>query len=324
MTWRGFVIVGLLILLGLSSTAYAQEEPTFGKWLLDFRYEASKKGIPGDVLDSALSGLEVDDEVIRLDRKQPESTTSFTDYAARVVNDKRVEQGREMMSEYRPLLATIARKYNVQPRYIIALWGIETNYGGNTGNFSLVQSLATLAYEGRRADFFRKELMSALTILVQERMPADELTGSWAGAMGNCQFMPSTYLSYAVDWDGNGHRDVWNSVPDSLASIANYLHGLGWNGGMKWGRAVHVPADFDTAEADLKKPRSLADWSARGVTLEDGSPLTPSKETAYVVYPGQPDEGAYLVTDNYRALLQWNRSRYFATAVGLLADRIGE
>jgi membrane-bound lytic murein transglycosylase B len=320
---RSLAMLSAVILIGLAGGAgHAAADDGFGRWLEQLRGEAQRRGISPAVLDEALSGITPDPQVVALDRKQPEKTLSFTDYLNNTVNDHRVAQGREMLAQYGDLLREIGDYYGVPPRYIVALWGIETSYGNNMGNFSVVQSLATLAYEGRRASLFRKELLDALTILDREQIPPADLTGSWAGAMGHCQFMPGTYLHYAVDWDHDGRRDIWNSLPDAFASIANYLNHLGWRRDLSWGQMVGVPADFPAREADLKISRSIGAWSRRGVTFIDGSPLPDEREQASVIFPGTPAEGAYLVSDNYKLLLQWNRSRYFATAVGTLADRI--
>ena len=206
---------------------------------------------------------------------------------------------------------------------MLALWGIETNFGGYTGNFDTLHSLATLAYEGRRADFFRKELMAGLRILAEGKISHATMEGSWAGAMGQCQFMPSSYHSYAVDGDGDGVKDIWNSLPDVFASIANYLKTEGWNGDLRWGRAVAIPATMKLDRETLYNAKTLKAFRALGVTLPNGQPLPGADNIkAYVMHPGEPNEGSYLVYENYHVLLDWNRSRYFATAVGLLADAI--
>jgi membrane-bound lytic murein transglycosylase B len=311
-----------LFILLLATPVHAEDG--FARWLADFRSEAARAEIPESVLADALDGLSENETVVRLDRKQPEKTTRFSDYLKNVVNDRRIEEGRALIAEHKELLDEISAHYGVPAEYIVALWGIETNYGGYTGSFSVIEALATLAYEGRRAEFFRKELLHALRILAQENMTSDTMIGSWAGAMGQCQFMPSTYISYAVDWDKDGHRDIWNSLPDTFASIANYLHSLGWDKRAGWGAKAQVPADFTQAEADIKRARPLHSWRDRGVTVSNVSAIADDQRLVYVIYPGQPEEGAYMITSNYQALLQWNRSRYFATAVGTLADAIKE
>ncbi len=273
----------VVVVLGImASVAHAQEQP-FSQWLQDFTAKARDAGIPGPVIDSTLSDLTPDQDVIDLDHKQPEDKLTFTRYLHNTLNKRRIDEGRALMQEHHKLLAKIAKTYDVEPQYIIALWGMETDYGKHAGEYSVVQSLATLAYDGRRRDLFETELLDALKIIGTGQWSSGDLVGSWAGAMGNCQFMPSSYLKFAVDFDSDGKADIWNSLPDSFASIANYLHQSGWQKGIGWGHAS------DAADA---------------------------------VYPGEPDEGGYVVTDNYAVILKWNRSRFFATSVGLLADAL--
>lgn len=326
MTRFGLMISTLLIVLSLSvSIAHAQtpyNEKPFALWLEEFKAQAVAKGIPEKLVSDAFMGVAPDDMVVKLDRKQPEDKITFTKYKAGVLNAARIRQGRERMAEFHDLLKQISARYHVQPEVIVALWGMETSYGANKGNFSLIESLATLAYEGRRAELFRTELLNALEMLRDEHVLATAVTSSWAGAMGHCQFMPSSYLKYAVDWNHDGHRDIWNSEEDALASIANYLHSEGWDGTQPIGIHVDFPADFTIAEADLYKPQSIEYWRKRGLTMPDGSPLVNLKGKIYAMYPGKPGEGSYLVTENYHQLLKWNRSRYFATSVQLLADAV--
>lgn len=325
MTWRGFMIAGLLVVLSFSvSVAHAQDMP-FALWLEEVKAEALKGGISQKVVNDSLTGIAPDETVVRLDRKQPEGKITFSKYRANVVNDKKLARGHARMGEHAALLSAVSKRYHVQPEVIVALWGVETDYGAIKGNFSLMQSLATLAYEGRRADFFRSELLAALRIASDEKVMGGTLTGSWAGAMGHCQFMPSTYLKYAVDWNEDGHRDIWNSIPDAMGSIANYLHSIGWNDKLPWGYMVALPADFRDEEADLYQSKPISYWNKRGVTLPTGKPLPGKASTPmYVMYPGTPAEGAWIVSENYHVLLKWNRSRYFAHVVGLLSDELAD
>lgn len=219
----------------------------FNDWLAEFRQDALADGISEATLDEAFADAKVIDRVIELDRKQPESTQTMEEYLEKIVNTKRIEKGREMMATHRDLLKEISAKYDVAPQYIVALWGIETNYGSNTGNYSIVNALATLAYEGRRSEFFRTELLKVLHISQDDGIPASEIKGSWAGAMGQCQFMPSSFMNFAVDHNGDGKRDIWNTQEDVFASIANYLNKSGWDNAaslenkhkilMKWNRS---------------------------------------------------------------------------------------
>lgn len=325
---RHFIFL-VLFLLFSTATASAhqvllQNNSSFDRWLDNVRRDARGQGISESVIDDALDGISPDEEVIRLDGKQPESRLTLQQYLDKIVTGKRVRQGREMLYKHGALLAGIGRKYHVQPRFIVALWGIETNYGKNTGGFSTIDALATLAYEGRRASFFRDELLAALTVLQQEHMDSDDMTGSWAGAMGQCQFMPSTFLKYAVDYNHDGKRNIWHNNGDAFASIANYLKSLGWDNHLGWGRPVKLPEHFNHRLADIAKEKTLKEWRALGVRKASGAPLPALNIPASLIFVGEGDDAVpYIIYGNYKALLKWNRSRYFATAVGMLADRIG-
>jgi membrane-bound lytic murein transglycosylase B len=217
----------------------------------------------------------------------------------------------------------VAADFGVQARFIVALWAVETDFGRFTGGFDLVPALATLAYEGRRADLFASELIEALRIIDRGEAPPKGLKGSWAGAMGQSQFMPSSFNRMAVDYDGDGRRDIWSSQPDVFASMANYLRQSGWNGQQTWGRAVRIPAGLET-DAGLAISRPLADWQKLGIRLPDGGALPQVAMNASLILPDGAGGSAFLVYDNYRVLMQWNRSTYFATSIGLLADMIGD
>lgn len=313
--------VALLCATMLALPAHARE---FSVWLVDVQAQAVNRGVSPAVASDALSDLELDPRVIKLDRKQPENKITLSKYLSNTISDRRITTGRAMMEEYRDVLARISAQYGVQPEYIVALWGIESDYGSYQGNFSVVRSLATLAYEGRRRDFFTSELISALRILEKEGMSSGDLTGSWAGAMGNCQFMPSTFEKFAADGDGDGHRDIWSSVPDTLASIANYLHSLGWKDDRGWGAKAEVPEGFGEKYISMNHMKTAGEWKALGARWDDNGAIRSDGTPLSAIYAGKPDEGVYLITSNYKAILQWNRSRYFATAVGTLADAIGE
>jgi membrane-bound lytic murein transglycosylase B len=295
----------------------------FNAWVQAVREEAAARGVSVATLDDAFKGVSFNYDVIALDQKQPESTMTFADYLARIVNDKRVATGRDLFRQNRALLERIGHLYGVQPRFIVALWGMESNYGGQQGDYRIVEALATLAYEGRRADFFRKELLNALEILEHHDVSAGNMLGSWAGAMGQCQFMPSSYLRFAVDADGDGKRDIWNSTADVFGSIANYLAHNDWNVGQTWGREVKLPAHLDSNLISLDIEKPLEEWEKLGLRLTDGSNLpVVHKLYASLVRPDESTGPAYLVYGNYKAIMKWNRSTYFATAVGTLADRL--
>lgn len=295
----------------------------FSGWLNGVKDEARASGISEATISIALADLSPLPRVIELDRNQPESTLRFEEYLARIVSEKRVQDGRALMAENAALLQRVAERYHVQPRFIVALWGVESDYGRLTGNFNVLAALATLAYDGRRSAYFRKELLQALRIVDEGHITPAAMTGSWAGAMGQNQFMPSSFLDFAVDFDGDGRRNIWSSRADVFASIANYLSSSGWNPAQSWGRQVRLPAGFDQSLITLEQRRSLAEWSRMGVTLADGGPLPSSDVTASLAQPAGRGGAAYLVYDNYRTILRWNRSLYFATAVGHLADRLG-
>ena len=318
--------LGLLALIGacvLTATAPAgaANPQDFRTWLDGVQKEARASGISDGTLKLAFTNLQPLPQVIELDRQQPEFTLRFEDYLLRVVSEQRVEKGRRLMQEHAALLKAVADRYGVEPRFIVALWGVESDFGRLVGDFNVVAALATLAYDGRRSAFFRKELMDALRIVDQGNVTVSAMTGSWAGAMGQNQFMPSSFLAYAVDFDGDGRRDIWSSEADVFASIANYLVQEGWKPGQGWGVPVRIPPGFDTAMLGLDRREPVSEWRNAGVTSSDGKPL-PDLPSAALVQPAGPGGAVYMVFDNYRTVMRWNRSLFFATAVGLLADRL--
>jgi membrane-bound lytic murein transglycosylase B len=319
---RQAIAITALSLLGITATAAHAATQTFPEWLEGVRAEARERGLKPATISSALDGLTPIPRVIELDRKQPEFTLTLQDYLSRVVNENRVKKGRRLLQENAALLKEVTSKYKVQPRFVVALWGIETDFGRLTGGFKVVPALATLAHDGRRSAYFRKELFNALKIIDQGHISADAMMGSWAGAMGQSQFMPSSFLNYAVDYNGDGRRDIWTTRADVFASAANYLASVGWRNDQTWGRQAKLPAGFDAAMIGLKTQKSLSEWQALGVRRADGTDLPKRDLTASLVKPSKSDPRVYLVYDNYRAVLRWNRSDYFATAVGTLSDRI--
>lgn len=320
---RLFLVLSAGLLVFAGSAMAAQQD--FSTWLSGVRTEAKSKGVSDRILDQALSGIAPIPRVIELDRKQPEGTMTFAQYKDRVISDARISQGRRMYAEHRGALEQAAQKYGVPAHYIVALWGIETSYGNNTGGFKVVPALATLAYDGRRAEFFRGELMNALKILEEGHIPPSEMKGSWAGAMGQNQFMPSSFNAYAVDGNGDGKRDIWTSLPDVFASSANYLSRHGWQEDQRWGRRVTLPSGFSKSLADLDVKKTLSEWARLGVTLPTGGSIPTSPDMpASIVAPDGLNGPAFLVYDNYRVIMRWNKSTYFATSVGLLADSIAQ
>ncbi|RDD62026.1 lytic murein transglycosylase [Ferruginivarius sediminum] len=315
-------LAGLAAVMGAGVGDARSAGPDFAAWLTDLRAEAAGKGISENTLDAALKGVEPIERVVELDRRQPEFTRTFWTYLERRVTPERVERGRDLLSKHRDLLARVQAEFGVQPRYLVAFWGLETNFGDYLGDFPVVGSLATLAYDERRSDFFRAQLLDALRIVDEGHIEADRMKGSWAGAMGHMQFIPSTFVNNAVDATGDGQKDIWNSLPDAFASAANYLSNVGWKGDEIWGREVRLPQGFDWSLAGLEVRKPIAEWAAMDVRRANGNPLPKADMEGSIVVPQGHAGPAFLVYDNFRAILRWNRSISYAIAVGHLADRI--
>ncbi|MFQ5487210.1 MAG: lytic murein transglycosylase [Gammaproteobacteria bacterium] len=315
------ILVTMLWLMIMTiGTAFAAED--FQQWLLDLRREAAARGISTATLDNALRGIQPLPRVIELDQRQPEFTETFWNYLDKRITASRIQQGQRLLLRHRALLADVERRYGIPPRYLVAFWGLETNYGSYLGSFPTVPALLTLAYDPRRSDFFRSEALDALRIIDQGHVTAATMKGSWAGAIGQLQFLPSTFLRHAVDGDGDGKKDVWHDVQDVFASGAHYLQQMGWKHGERWGREVRLPPRFDwnLAGIDIKKP--LTDWARLGVRRVDGAPLPATDMSGTIVLPQGHAGPAFLVYDNFEVILKWNRSINYAIAVGHLADRL--
>nr|WP_320050327.1 lytic murein transglycosylase [uncultured Desulfuromonas sp.] len=297
----------------------------FSTWLEELRVEAQASGISTTTLDKALSSIcEPQKKVIHHDRNQPEQKKSLAQYLQGKINPTRVKHGRNMLQRYPTWLSRIEQRYGVPRRYLVALWGIETHYGDYPGNFPVIQSLATLAYDSRRSAYFRKELLSALKILDDGHVSLARMKGSWAGAMGQCQFMPSSFYHYGVDGNHDGRIDIWATIPDIFASMANYLEQARWQTGESWGRQVTIPQELDQQLVGLNTRLSLTQWSQYGIRQINKKALPSSELKASLLLPDGATGPAYLVYDNFRALLRWNRSHRFAIAVGTLADKLVE
>jgi len=305
----------------LHSQANSTEE-RFKEWLLAFKQEAKTKGISHQTLEHAFKGVAVNKKVLKSDKSQPEFTQTFFQYFNRAVSETRIKNGKKRYRKHKTLLDEVTQKYGVPGRYLVAFWGLETNYGNYTGNLPIIESLATLAFDPRRSGYFRQELLSALTILDRGHVSLKQMKGSWAGAMGQCQFMPSNYLKYAVDGDGDGIINLWDSLPDVMHSAGNFLNHLGWQTGQKWGREVSLPKRFNYALADNKTRRSLAQWSKYGVTLPNGNRLPQSDMAARLLLAADYKGPAFLAYDNFKVIKRWNNADKYAVAVGHLADRI--
>ena len=315
------IILTLLILL-FSNPLMASDQASYAQWVKGFKQKAMYQGVSKATLDAAFANSQFLPRVIELDRKQPESKMTFAQYKERIVSATRINQGRTMFRKHKALLTEIGSAYGVQPQYIVALWGIETNYGSNTGGFDVIDSLATLSFEGRRQEFFGKELMNALKIIDAGHISAASMKGSWAGAMGQSQFMPSSFLAYAQDYDKDGKKDIWGTQADVFASAANYLSKSGWKGDELWGRLVSTPPSFNESMIDRKNKKPLSTWSRMGVRLPNGGPLPVADMKAGLVAPDGLNGPKYLTYANYDVIMKWNRSTYFATSVGLLANAI--
>lgn len=311
-----------LIFSALSLNAHAESEADFQTWLTSFKQQAFTAGIKQTTLDQAFAGVTLNKRVLELDRRQPEFTQTFWEYFEARVTDWRIDTGVELYEKHRPLLDEVTDKYGVPGRYLIAFWGMETNYGSYTGKMPIIESLATLAYDPRRSEFFSKQLMYALRIIDQGHVQAKDMKGSWAGAMGQTQFMPYNYIHYAVDGNNSGKKDLWNELPDVFHSSGNFLNNLTWKKEENWGREVKLPTTFNYALADGKTMRPLTEWSKMGIKIADGRDIPAVDIQAALLLPSDYRGPAFLVYHNFFVIKRWNNSNSYALAVGHLADRI--
>jgi membrane-bound lytic murein transglycosylase B len=304
----------------LSASALAAPADSFSTFLNDVGAEARRAGIRPATLASAFAGLSPNQKVLDRDRHQPEFTMTWAHYRALVITDQRIANGRQAFTDNRPLFQSVEHRYGVTPGVIAGIWGLESSFGTGTGDFRVVEALATLAWEGRRATFFRGELMAALKILDHGDVAPAGMTGSYAGAMGQPQFMPSSYLRYAVDFEGHGRRDIWTSKPDVLGSIANYLAQSGWRPGQIWGQAVTVPAGVDAPGRDARRP--LSEWAQAGVWPLTGRWAATLDTPAGLVAPDGAGGETFAVFANFAAIRRYNPSDFYAIAVGLIGDQV--
>ncbi len=339
-----YLLLASVLTMMLSASLHAQEtpadddesvDPEFRQWLQTLIAEARDRGIEERIIRDVLEPVTPIPSVVDDDRSQAEFEESLSEYLERRVTDWRIETGRQRFENHRQLLREITAEYGVPGRFLVAIWGIETNYGNYTGGTDVVRALVTLAYDPRRSDYFRQELFGALRILQEGHIQAQDMQGSWAGAMGQSQFMPSSFLDHAVDHDGDGRRDIWNSEADVLASIANYLRANGWQRGYTWGREVTLPDDFSMARWEQEDfsdscsvlrhhtvQRPLNAWQADGVRRASGADLPDSDVPAAIVRPDGAEGPAFAVYDNFRAILRYNCANSYGLAVARLADRI--
>ncbi|GLQ54068.1 lytic murein transglycosylase [Devosia nitrariae] len=284
--------------------------------------EAQAMGVSRQAFEASFAGYQPLPKVMELTRKQPEFSQTVAEYIGKRITDAQVGKGRAMRGEWAQTLAAISQRYGVQPEAILAIWGMETNFGSYMGGNNTIHALATLTENGYRADFFKRELLTALRIVSDGHVAPQAMVGSWAGAMGHTQFMPTSFMSYAADYNGDGRKDIWNSVPDALASTANYLRAHGWRAGETWGYEVALPRGFDFARAEALGSVSLGQWQQLGVARTSGRAFPRPSDTARLYLPAGGDGPAFLVLPNFDVIKRYNNSNSYALAVGHLADRI--
>jgi membrane-bound lytic murein transglycosylase B len=297
-------------------------QTAFDDWLAAFRQDAAAQGISAATLDAALTGVTPVARVIELDRRQPEFLQTFADYLARRVTPNQVARGQALMGEHAALLDAVEQQYGIPKAVLVAFWGLETQYGSVLGSFNIPASLATLAFDGRRSGFFRSQLLDALRIIDAGHVGAIDMNGSWAGAMGHMQFMPSTFRAYAVDADGDARIDLWQSLPDAMHSAANYLKRAGWHTGEPVAIEVRLPEGFDWRKAGVAHRLPMGEWAALGVQSADGAPLPVVAGRAALVLPQGWQGPAFMVFDNFDVVMQWNRSVNYALSVAQLAQQL--
>ena len=315
----------------------AKTQAEFQDYLANLKQEAISKGSEAKLIDDAFATATYKEKVVSADKNQPEVKETLETYLPKRVPQWKIDRARKLYAENKDVLEKVAKEFGVQARFIVALWGLESNFGAIQGGHNVISSLVTLAFDGRREALYKRQLWAALDILKSGHITLDKFKGSWAGAMGQTQFMPTSFNAYAVDYNNDGRKDIWTTKEDAFASIANYLKQEGWNDSLTWGRQVQLPENFDSKYVLVRgtktrkqwleywndSERSLADWQALGVRKADGSDLPNVDVRAALVMPDDINGRMYLAYDNYKVFMHWNRSYYFATSVGYLSDRIG-
>ena len=312
----------LFVLLAALAVFPAHAQSGFDVWLAAFRQEAAAQGVSAATLDAALTGLMPIARVVELDQRQPEFQQTFADYLGRRVTGLRVSRGAVLMQEHRALLDAVEQKYGIPKAVLVSFWGLETNFGNNLGSLNIPASLATLAYDGRRSQFFRGQLLDALLIIDAGHVQAIDMNGSWAGAMGHMQFMPRTFRAYAVDGDGDGRIDVWKSIPDAMYSGAHYLKRAGWRANEPVAREVRLPEGFNFRQASAAYRLPVEEWTALGVLTADATPLPSAAGNAAILLPQGWQGPAFMVFDNFDVVMRWNRSVNYALSVAQLAHQL--
>ena len=328
-----------MILCGvcLSTSVIAKTQAEFQTYLDALKQEAIAKGYDSQLIEQAFAGASYKEKIVSADKNQPEVKETLETYLPKRVPQWKIDRARKLYAENQDVLEKVAKDFGVQARFIVAIWGLESNFGAIQGGHNVISSLVTLAFDGRRETMYKKQLWAALDILKSGHITLDKFKGSWAGAMGQTQFMPTSFNAYAVDYNNDGRKDIWTTKEDAFASIANYLKQEGWNDSLTWGRQVKLPENFDSKYVLVRgtktrkqwlefwndSERSLAEWQALGVRRADGSDLPNVDVRAALVMPDDINGRMYLAYDNYKVFMHWNRSYYFATSVGYLSDRIG-
>ena len=304
-----------------AAPAEAERDQRFASWVADFSNTARAAGITDATLRLAFDNIRFIPRVTELNSAQPEFTRAVWDYLDSAVSAQRIARGQDRLLQARPAVDAAAARYGVPAEILAAIWGMESNYGSNTGDIPTIDALASLGFEGRREAWARAQLLAALKILQNRDIARAQMIGSWAGAMGQTQFLPSNFLAYAVDADGDGRRDIWGSLPDVMASTANFLAKAGWQAGQPWGLEVRLPPGFELALADGEQRRPASAWADQGVRSVDGAPL-PSLTDSAILLPAGARGPAFLVGPNFRSILRYNNSTSYALAVGLLAQAL--
>lgn len=297
----------------------------FPAYINALKQYAAKNGINEQTINIAFKDVHYIEHVVKADRNQPEKKITLSEYLSRAVSPDRVKLAKQKYLAFHSQLSDATRLTHIPQNYILALWGVESGYGKYQGKEDVISALSTLSFDGRREQFFTKELISALMILQNGHIQKDQFKGSWAGAMGQNQFMPSSYLAYGLDGDGDGIVDIWNNMSDIFASTANYLATVGWNSTEGWGNKIQLPDNFNIEDAGLEpeKSKEISQWMQKGIEFVDNSHLIPKKTTkAWVIIPDSGSNQGYLVYNNFRTLMHWNRSYFFAISVGMLADTL--
>ncbi|WP_261815658.1 lytic murein transglycosylase [Vibrio gallicus] len=319
-------LLGLFSIPVFAQDSLVDRDISFEAYVETLKTQAIEQGIRPNTVNQAFDSIEFKHHAVKADRSQPEHKITLEQYLPRAVPGWKIKQANKKYAQHRQELDRIGAKYSVQPRFIVALWGVESNFGSLTGGFGVIDALTTMAFEGRRETFFRNELMHALTILDEGHITADDMKGSWAGAMGQPQFMPSSFLKYAADGNGDGTKNIWGNESDVFASAANYLKQSGWDHTYTWGREVKVSKPLATELYGRQKgqAKTLTQWQALGVRNQQGQdlPVLKSDIDAWLIAPDSPSGRTYLVYNNYQVLMKWNRSYYFGLAVSQLADSI--